>query len=49
MGRNYLLGELSDKINDLLCGAGQNIRLILKELRGKLLFFFFAGLLLALW
>jgi transposase, IS5 family len=47
LGRNYLLGELGDKINALLCGAGHNIRLILKKLREKLLFLF-AGMLLAL-
>ena len=40
LGRNYLLGELGDKINALLCGAGHNIRLILKKLREKLLLFF---------
>ncbi|MFH1019099.1 MAG: IS5 family transposase [Pseudomonadota bacterium] len=38
LGRNHLLGELGDKINALLCGAGHNIRLILKKLR-ELLFF----------
>jgi len=48
LGRNYLLGGLGDKINALLCGAGHNIRLILKKLREKLLFLF-AELLLALW
>lgn len=40
LGRNYLLGELGDKINALLCGAGHNIRLILKKLREKLLLLF---------
>lgn len=48
LGRNYLLGELGDRINALLCGAGHNIRLILKKLREKLLFLF-AELLLAFW
>ncbi len=48
LGRNYLLGELGDKINALLCGAGHNIRLILKKLRAKLLLLF-AELLLAFW
>ena len=33
LGRNYLLGTLGDAINALLCGAGHNIRLILKKLR----------------
>jgi len=37
LGRNYLLGGLGDKINALLCGAGHNIRLILKKLRERLL------------
>ena len=48
LGRNYLLGALGGAINALLCGAGRNIRLILKKLREKL-FLFFAGLLLAAW
>ena len=38
LGRNHLLGELGDKINALLCGAGHNIRLILKKLREFLFF-----------
>jgi IS5 family transposase len=38
LGRNHLLGELGDKINALLCGAGHNIRLVLKKLREILLF-----------
>ena len=41
LGRNYLLGELGDKINALLCGAGHNIRIILRKLREMLLFFVF--------
>jgi transposase, IS5 family len=44
LGRNYLLGELGDKINALLCGAGHNIRIILKRLREMLLFFWFVCL-----
>lgn len=47
LGRNYLLGELGDKINALLCSAGHDIRLILKKLRERL-FLLFARLLLAL-
>ncbi len=39
LGRNYLLGELGDKINAMLCGAGHNIRIILRKLREMLLFF----------
>ena len=38
--RNYLLGALGDTINALLCGAGHNIRLILKKLRKNLLLLF---------
>jgi transposase, IS5 family len=48
LGRNYLRGELGDKINALLCGAGHHIRLILKKLREKLLLLF-TELLLAFW
>ena len=48
LGRNYLLGTLGDTINALLCGAGHNIRLILKKLRERL-FLLFTGLLLVLW
>lgn len=33
LGRNYLLGEMGDAINAVLCGAGQNLRMILKKLR----------------
>jgi IS5 family transposase len=40
LGRNYLLGTLGDAINALLCGAGHNLRLILKKLRAKLWLFF---------
>ena len=39
LGRNWLKGSLGDKINALLCGAGHNMRIILRKLR-KLLFFF---------
>lgn len=33
LGRNYLKGELGDALNAILCGAGHNIRLILRQLR----------------
>jgi len=33
LGRNYLKGSLGDKINALLCGAGHNLRAILRKLR----------------
>jgi hypothetical protein len=39
VGAELLLGELGDKINALLCGAGHNIRIILKKLREMFLFF----------
>lgn len=39
LGRNYLGGVLGDKINALLCGAGHNIRIILRKLREILSFF----------
>lgn len=44
LGRNFLKGALGDKINALLCGAGHNIRLILRKLRALLdfLLHFFA-------
>ena len=44
LGRNYLLGELGDKINALLSGAGHNIRIILRKLMEMLLFFWFISL-----
>ena len=39
LDRNYLTGVLGDKINALLCGAGHNIRNILRKLRKALLIF----------
>jgi IS5 family transposase len=33
MNRNYLKGSQGDAINVILCGAGQNLRLILRHLR----------------
>ena len=33
MHRNYLKGTQGDAINGILCGAGQNLRLILRHLR----------------
>lgn len=33
LGRNYLKGAIGDKVNALLCGAGHNLRIILKKLR----------------
>ena len=39
LGRNWLKGSIGDKINAILCGAGHNLRIILRKLR-KLLSFF---------
>jgi len=33
LGRNYLKGELGDALNPILCSAGHNIRMILRQLR----------------
>jgi len=44
LGRNYLSGVLGDKINALLCGAGHNIRIILRKLREILSFFVLVAL-----
>jgi IS5 family transposase len=33
LGRNFLKGVEGDKLNALLCGAGQNLRTILRQLR----------------
>ena len=33
LSRNRLLGREGDRINAILCGAGQNLRLVLKKLR----------------
>ena len=40
LGRNWLKGSLGDKINALLCGAGHNIRIILRKLRERIRLFF---------
>ena len=39
LGRNWLKGSLGDKINALLCGAGHNLRIILRKLKELLSFF----------
>ena len=39
LDRNWLQGRLGDKINALLCGAGHNIRIILRKLRARILLF----------
>jgi IS5 family transposase len=38
LGRNWLKGSIGDKINALLCGAGHNMRIILRKLRELLSF-----------
>lgn len=45
LNRNHLGGALGDKINALLCGAGHNIRIILRKLRELLSFFVLVALL----
>jgi len=39
LDRNWLQGGIGDKINALLCGAGHNIRIILRRLRKRMLLF----------
>ena len=34
MGRNFLSGEKGDSVNAVLCGAGQNMRKLMREVRG---------------
>jgi IS5 family transposase len=41
LNRNYLKGTFGDKINAILCGAGHNIRIILRKLRELRDFFLF--------
>ena len=33
MRRNFLCGEEGDKVNATLCGAGQNVRKLMREIR----------------
>lgn len=33
LGRNFLKGALGDAMNAVLCGAGHNLRIILRKLR----------------
>jgi IS5 family transposase len=39
LGRNWLKGHAGDRINALLCGAGHNIRIILRKLRARIRLF----------
>lgn len=39
LDRNWLKGSIGDKINALLCGAGHNMRIILRKLREDFSFF----------
>ena len=34
MGRNFLSGKQGDSVNAVLCGAGQNMRKLMREVRG---------------
>ena len=49
LGRNWLKGSIGDKINALLCGAGHNMRIILRRLREVLSFFVLFSLLDKMW
>lgn len=49
LGRNWLKGSIGDKINALLCGAGHNIRIILRKLRDIFSFFHFLVILEKKW
>lgn len=49
LGRNWLKGSIGDKINALLCGAGHNIRIILRKLRDLISFFLLLSLLWKMW
>lgn len=40
LGRNWLKDHVGDRINALLCGAGHNIRIILRKLKERIRFFF---------
>ena len=46
MGRNFLSGVEGDSVNAVLCGAGQNIRKLMREVRGcpDFIFLFFKGI-----
>jgi len=33
LGRNWLKGTLGDRLHAVLCGAGHNLRMILRKLR----------------
>ena len=44
MGRNFLLGEEGDKVNALLCGAGYNMRKLMREGCDVSFIFFFQRL-----
>ena len=49
LSRNWLKGISGDKINALLCGAGHNIRIILRRLREILFFFVYFTVIEQLW
>ena len=46
MGRNFLSGVEGDSVNAVLCGAGQNMRKLMREVRGcpDFIFLFFKGI-----
>ena len=41
MVRNYLKGQIGDKINALMAAAGFNFRRLLRKMKAEVIFFFF--------
>ena len=41
MGRNYIKGQIGDKINALMAAAGFNFRRLLRKMKAEVIFFFF--------
>ncbi|MBP7875135.1 MAG: hypothetical protein KA023_10160, partial [Bacteroidales bacterium] len=39
--RNYLKGQIGDKINALMAAAGFNFRRLLRKMKAEVIFFFF--------
>ena len=39
MGRNYIKGQIGDKINALMAAAGFNFRRLLRKMKAEVIFF----------
>jgi hypothetical protein len=39
MGRNYIKGQIGDKINALMAAAGFNLRRLLRKMKAEVIFF----------